>query len=230
MQDLALKILLIEDSDALREATLAFLQQQGHYVRGVAMAEDIDDMAVGFLPDVYVIDLTLPDEDGLNLTKRLRAAHPNVGIVITTARSQIGDKVLGYQNGADLYLTKPVHPQELLAGLNALGNRLRSSSQPHFLVLDLSRMQLSGPSGTQDLTASDAQILGALARAPGQKLERWQIAGVVSGSKSEPPSPATLEMRITRLRKKLAAAGASAPHIKALHKVGYALCTPVVLK
>ncbi len=230
MQDLALKILLVEDNDALREATLAFLQQQGHDVRGVAMAEDIDDMAGGFWPDVYVVDLTLPDEDGLNLTKRLRAAHPNVGIVITTARSQIGDKVLGYQNGADLYLTKPVHPQELLAGLNALGNRLRTSSQQQFMVLDLSRMQLSGPSGTQDLTASDAQILSALARAPGQKLERWQIAEVVSGTTSEPPSPATLEMRITRLRKKLAAAGAPAPHIKAIHKVGYALCIPVVLK
>jgi DNA-binding response OmpR family regulator len=231
MQNVALKILLVEDNDALREATLAFLQQQSHDVRGVAMAEDIDDMAGGFLPDVYVIDLNLPDEDGLNLTKRLRAAHPNVGIVITTARSQIGDKVMGYQNGADLYLTKPVHPQELLAGLTALGNRLRTSSQQQdVLVLDPSRMQLSGPSGMLDLTASDTEILIALARAPGHKLERWQIAEVLSGSTSEPPSAATLEMRIARLRKKLAAAGAPAPHIKAIHKVGYALCIPVVLK
>lgn len=231
MQDVALKILLVEDNDALREATMVFLEQQGHCVRGVAMSEDIDDMAAGFFPDVYVIDLNLPDEDGLALTKRLREAHSNVGIIITTARSQIGDKVLGYKNGADLYLTKPVHPQELLASLISLGNRLRvNSPQLNSLLLDLSRMQLSGPQGILDLTSSDAQILSALTRAPGQKLERWQIAEVVSSSTGEPPSVATIEMRITRLRKKLAATGVPAPHIKAIHKVGYALCVPVIFR
>lgn len=183
------------------------------------------------MPDVYVIDLNLPDEDGLSLTRRLRAAHPNVGIVITTARTQIGDKVVGYESGADLYLTKPVHPKELMAGVASLGKRLRTSGLPHrSMVLDLSRMQLIGPEGSVELTASDALVLSALARAPGQKLERWQIAEIVGGSDSEPPSAATLEMRITRLRKKLASVGAPAPHIKALHKVGYTLCTPVVLQ
>jgi len=231
MHDVALKILVVEDNDALREATLAFLQQQGHYVRGVAMAEDIDDLAGGFLPNVYVIDLNLPDEDGLSLTRRLRAAHPNVGIVITTARTQIGDKVVGYESGADLYLTKPVHPQELMAGVVALGKRLRTLSQAAHtvIVLDVSRLQLKGPDALVELTATDALILSALARAPGQKLERWQIAEIVGSSDGDMPSDATLEMRVSRLRKKLVAVGAPAPHIKALHKVGYTLCTPLVL-
>lgn len=231
MQDIALKILVVEDNDALREATLAFLQQQGHYVRGVAMAEDIDDMAGGFVPDVYVIDLNLPDEDGLSLTRRLRAAHPNVGIVITTARTQIGDKVVGYESGADLYLTKPVHPQELMAGMASLGKRLRPLSQQYgVLSLDLARMQLDGPDGRTELTASDALILGALIRAPGQSLERWQIGEIVGAGKTSPPSAATMEMRITRLRKKLSAVGAPPPGIKALHKVGYNLCCTVVMR
>ena len=231
MQDIALKILVVEDNDGLREATLVFLQRQGHYVRGVALAEEIDDLAGGFVPDVYVIDLNLPDEDGLSLTRRLRAAHPHVGIVITTARTQIGDKVVGYESGADLYLTKPVHPQELMAGVNALGKRLRALSQPQrAMVLDLARMLLIGPLGSVEMTASDALVLSALARAPGQKLERWQIAEIVGGADTDPPSAATLEMRITRLRRKLLAAGAPPPHLKALHKVGYALCTPVVMQ
>jgi len=230
MQDVALKILVVEDNDALREAMLAFLQQQGHYVRGVPMAEDIDDVTGGFVPNVYVIDLNLPDEDGLSLTRRLRMAHPNVGIVITTARSQIGDKVMGYESGADLYLTKPVDSRELVAGVTALGKRLRrmSLTQASFL-LDLDRMQLSGPAGTAELTASDVLVLSALARAPGKRLERWQISEIVGGSETEPTPASTLEMRITRLRKKLAAVGAPPPHIKALHKVGYALCVPVVM-
>ena len=231
LQDIALKVLVVEDNDGLRDATLAFLQQQGHEVRAVPMAEDIDDLPGGFLPDIYIIDLNLPEEDGLSLTRRLKATHPNTGIIITTARTQIGDRVLGYKSGADLYLTKPVHPQELAAGLSALGKRLRALHQAQqALVLDLARMQLTGPAGTVELTASDALVLSALARAPGLKLERWQIAEIVGGSDTEPPSAATLEMRITRLRKKLAAVGAPAPHIKALHKVGYTLCTPVVMQ
>lgn len=231
MQNVALKILVVEDNDALREAMLAFLQQQGHYVRGVPMAEDIDDVTGGFVPNVYVIDLNLPDEDGLSLTRRLRAAHPNVGIVITTARAQIGDKVIGYESGADLYLTKPVDSRELMAGITALGKRLRILNHPqHAFSLDLERMQLSGPTGTAELTASDMLVLSALARAPGKKLERWQISEIVGGSHTEPTPASTLEMRITRLRKKLSAVGAPSPQIKALHKVGYALCVPLVMQ
>jgi DNA-binding response OmpR family regulator len=231
MQDVALKILVVEDNDALREAMLAFLQQQGHYVRGVPMAEDIDDVTGGFIPDVYVIDLNLPDEDGLSLTRRLRAAQPNVCIVITTARAQIGDKVLGYESGADLYLTKPVDSRELMAGVSALGKRLRTLGQNHpAFVLDLERMQLSGPSGKVELTASDVLVLSALVRAPGKKLERWQMAEILGGNGTEPKPASTLEMRITRLRRKLAEVGAPSPQIKALHKVGYALCTPVVMQ
>lgn len=231
MQDAALKILVVEDNDELREATLTFLQNQGHYVRGVAMAEDIHDVTGGFVPDVYVIDLNLPDEDGLSLTRRLRASHPNVGIVITTARTQIGDKVIGYESGADLYLSKPVHPQELMAGVVALGKRLRTLlHRDDTLVLNLSRQQLSGPAGATDLTSSDALILSALARAPGQSLERWQLGEIISAGKTDAPTAATMEMRIARLRKKLTTAGAPQPCIKALHKVGYTLCCPVVLQ
>ena len=231
MQDIALKILVVEDNDALREATLAFLQNEGHYVRGVALAEEIDDLLNGFVPDVYVVDLNLPDEDGLSLTRRLRAAHPNVGIVITTARTQIGERVLGYESGADIYLTKPVHPHELMAGIRALGKRVWSNGQQtKAMVLDLKRMLLIGPETQVEITDSDVMVLSALARAPGHKLERWQIVEILGGTDAETPSAATLEMRISRLRKKLAAVGAPAPHIKAVHKVGYTLCTPVVMQ
>jgi len=231
MQETALKILVVEDNDELRAATLAFLQSQGHYVRGVPMAEEINDVTGGFVPDVYVIDLNLPDEDGLSLTRRLRASQPNVGIVITTARAQIGDKVVGYESGADLYLTKPVHPQELMAGVTALGKRLRTkSARENALVLQLSQLQLTGPDGLVDLTASDVQILCALARAPGQSLERWQLGEIIAAGSDSPPTAATMEMRIARLRKKLTSAGAVQPCIKALHKVGYTLCCSVVLQ
>lgn len=229
MTDLALRILLIEDHDELRALTLALLRQHGHDVRGVPMAQDIDDVTGDFLPDIYLIDLNLPDEDGLALTRRIRAAHQGVGIVITTARVSIGDKVVGYESGADQYLTKPVHPKELLACIDALGKRLRSQKQEgSALTLDLTTLRLSGPTGTTELTASDAQILHALTRAPGRSLERWQIAQIFGVDKNT--SVAAMEMRIARLRKKLVATGAPAPAIKAVHKVGYVLCCTVALR
>jgi len=223
---------LVEDNDELREATLAFLQNQGHYVRGVPMAEDISDVTGGFVPDVYVIDLNLPDEDGLSLTQRLRKSHPNVGIIITTARTQIGDKVIGYQKGADLYLTKPVDPQELMAGMVALSKRLKPINvKAEALVLNLSRSQLSGPDCSVELSASDVSILSSLVRAPGQSLERWQISEIIGAAiKNDAPSTATLEMRMTRLRKKLSTAGAPQPSIKAVHKVGYTLACQIILE
>ena len=230
MPNSAFKILVVEDNDELREATLQFLQSQGHYVRGVPMAEDINDVTGGFVPDIYVIDLNLPDEDGLSLTRRLRQTHPSAGIVISTARTQIGDRVLGYESGADLYLTKPVHPRELMAGIAALGKRLqpKQSTSVQRLQVNAAKMALRGPLGSTDLTAGELAILSALVLAPGQTLERWQLMNILS-KREEAPSAAAMEMRIARLRKKLASVGAEPPTIKSLHKVGYTLCNAVVL-
>lgn len=233
MSDFALKVLLVEDNDDLREATLAFLQSRGHFVRGLASAEELGDLSGAFVPDVYVVDLNLPEEDGLSLVRRLRAVHPTVGIVITTARTQLGDKVLGYESGADIYLSKPVAPQELLAGISALAKRVKAqNSAERPLRFHSARLLLSGPAGHAELTRAEAALLNALIRAPGQTLERWQLWETITSGRNdgELPSAATLEMRVARLRKKLAEAGATAPAIKALRKLGYQLCCSVVIE
>jgi DNA-binding response OmpR family regulator len=225
----ALKILMLEDNDDLRQGWLAYFQNQGHFVRGVALAEELLEESGGFSPDVYVIDLNLPDADGLDVVKRLRSVHPNVGIVITTARAHIGDKVLGYEGGADIYLTKPVDPQEVMAGISALAIRRQTSqASEERLSLQVDRHVLQGPNTSVTLNPSETALLAGLVRAAGQPLARWQMAELL-GMGKELPSDAMLEMRIARLRKRLAAAGAATPAIKALHKRGYVLSCPVVL-
>jgi DNA-binding response OmpR family regulator len=224
-----LKILILEDNDDLRLGWTAFFEAQGHTVCGIALAAELLDTAGGFHPDVYVIDLNLPDADGLQVVQRLRTVQPEVVIVITTARAQIGDKVLGYDSGADIYFTKPVDPQELMAGVLGLARRRQGHSLPEEqLTLLLDRRQLRGVSATVDLTASETVLLAGLARAAGEPLARWQLAELL-GAGDELPSDAMLEMRIARLRKRLGAAGAPAPAIRALHKQGYVLCCQVVL-
>lgn len=230
MNKVALKILLVEDNDGLREATLAFLQRHGHYVRGVSSAEEVNDVEGGFVPDVYVIDLILPAEDGVSLTRRLRAAQPGAGIIIMTAMARIGDKVLGYRSGADLYLTKPIDPEELIASLESLGSRLRNAAlTPDTLLLRIANLKITGRLGEALLSAGEVTMLSAFARAPGRSLERWQLLEVIGSDAPSLPSTGTMEMRIARLRKKLTAIGAEPPGIKAIHKVGYTLCAPIAL-
>lgn len=230
MPSRALKILLLEDNDDLREGWLAFFQSQGHYVRGVALADELLDESGDFSADVYVIDLNLPDADGLDVVKRLRSVQPHVGIIISTARTHIGDKVEGYDSGADIYFTKPVDPVELMAGINALAKRRSAAvGEEDHLHLKVDTHQLCGPASTVDLTPSETLILSGLARAAGQPLARWQIAELL-GVGEQLPSDAMLEMRIARLRKRLFAVGAQAPCIRAMHKRGYVLCCKVVLE
>lgn len=229
MQDPLLKILLVEDNDALREATEAFLSQYGHEVRSAASAEELNEISGDFAPDIYIVDLTLPEEDGLSLIRRIRQRHPLVGIVITTARAQIGERIHGYESGADLYFVKPVDPKELRAGISALAKRMHTvQASQTSLKLNLARLLLSGPSGETSLTPAESALLAALARAASKTLERWQLLEIIRMG-GEPPSSANLEMRIVRLRKKLALVGAEGASIKARHKVGYLLCSDVTL-
>jgi DNA-binding response OmpR family regulator len=229
MATFALKILIVEDNDDLREGLMAFFQSQGHYVRGVALAAELLDESGDITPDIYVIDLNLPDANGLDLVSQLRQVHPNVGIVVTTARSQIGDKIVGYERGADIYFTKPVDPAELMAGIHSVAKRLKpSKADAQTLYLRSDRQVLEGPAGTADLSPNESILLAGLIRAAGQPLARWQLAELL-GSGETLPSAATMEMRMARLRKKLAMAGAAPPYIRAIYGRGYMLNCTVLL-
>ena len=225
----ALKILIVEDNDDLREGWMSFFQRQGHFVRGAGLAAEILDESGDFTPDVYVIDLNLPDADGLTLVKKLRQFHPSVGIIITTARSMIGDKVIGYESGADIYFTKPVDPAEFLAGIAAIAKKQWSPNVgAEALHLRPDRHVLEGVNGIVDLSPNETILLAGLVRAAGQPLAAWQLAELL-GFSEELPTAAALEMRIARLRKKLITAGAASPGIRAAYNRGYMLCCNILI-
>ena len=227
----ALHIMLVEDNDSLREATLDFLVQYGHQVTGVVCAEDVDDTPTRDLPDLYLIDINLPGENGFSLATRIRKSQPKAGIVMLTARSQLNDRLTGWDCGADNYLIKPVEQAELLSCVNSLGRRLKQAApavQTGLLVLDRQTLSLAGPQGRVSLTFAETQLLAALSRAAGQKLERWQAMQLVD-SKDKGLVPANLEMRISALRKKLTACGAPANAIQTLRSFGYSLSCEIQL-
>ncbi len=224
----ALNILVVEDHDMLREVTVALLLAHGHQARGAMCAEEVDDMeGAAALPDLYVIDLNLPGEDGLSLARRLRQARPGVGIVMATARTRLDDRVAGYGNGADIYLPKPVDPTELLAAVQALGQRIRPpGTEAQALRVDAHRLRLHGPLSTVALSAAETQLLVALAQAAQQTLERWQVA-VHLKLDGDDVQRANLDVRLSQLRKKLREAGAADPCLQAIRNHGYRLCVPI---
>lgn len=227
----SLKIVVVEDSDALREATVAMLEADGHTAIGLFCAEAVDDEIAQQWPDLYIVDINLPEEDGLSLVKRLRANQPLVGIILMTARHQLDDRVRGYEHGADIYLQKPVDRSELRACVARLAQRLHSlrQTQSDHLVLNSVSLALKGPEGESALSASEAKLLLALARVGGKCLERWQAMEIIDPSRKG-ISPSNLEVRMSALRRKLRDCGGPERAIQAERGQGYRLLCSVEVR
>jgi DNA-binding response OmpR family regulator len=228
-----LNILVVEDHDDLRDSLVEVLQSKGHQVVGLSCAEEVDDNLWAGSLDVLIVDLNLPGEDGFSLSKRLRLVHPRAGIIMVTARHATADKVRGYDSGADIYLAKPVDPDELLAAVSAVSRKLPShvtslvsSSQASALALRVMALKLEGEMGSEKLSDAEAAVLTALARAPSHRLENWQLMQVL-GMSLDDNSKSSLEVRIVRLRKKLMAVGTDKHCISNIRHVGYQLCVPI---
>lgn len=225
-----LVIFIVEDNDALRQALCDVLERDGHLCVGLSCAEDVEDAVLQETPNLYLIDLNLPEEDGLSLTRRVRQSQPDVGIVILTARTAIDDRLSGYEEGIDLYLSKPIHPNELSAIVASLAKRLQTqkSAQSIGIWVQTEAMLLCGPQGQAQLTSSELKLLEALARAPGQMLQSWQVAAHLGQSEAL-PSKASVEVRLSRIRKKLVDIGTQGSAIKAIKGYGYKLNVPMTV-
>ena len=220
-----LNIVVIEDNDDLRELTCQVLAQDGHHVTGLSCAEEIEDVAGGESADIFLIDLNLPGEDGISLSQRIRKAQPLVGIIIISARTDLTDKLSGYDSGADWYITKPVVFAELTAAIRSFARRrhaLRQERSADAPALFLDKLDIKGPQGEAKLTATEGVLLTAFARAPSGKLETWQIAEML-GVDADDTMKASISVRIARLRKKLVDVGAQGIVIESIRNVGYQL-------
>jgi DNA-binding response OmpR family regulator len=227
-----MNILLVEDYQDLKLAMTESLKRQNHHVVGLDTAEEVDAALARQRSDLALIDLNLPREDGLSLIKRMRHAHPDMGIIIISARNSTLDRVSGYQSGADIYLTKPVGNEELTAAINGLARRLNlqpiQQDEPvpseQTVQVDSQTLQLRGPQGTAHLTTTEFTLLAGLVRARDRTLETqqiYQMLGRADGKKS------ALEALVYRIRRKMAEAGAGDNSIRSHRLKGYQLFCPV---
>ena len=204
-----MRILVIEDDLILSHHLQVQLSAQGNQVQVALTAKEGFYQATNYPIDVAIIDLGLPDQDGISLIKMLRDADIKVPFLILTARLTWQDKVEGLNAGADDYLVKPFQKEELIARLDAIVRRssgfVRSTITSGELQLDMAAKQVILNNHTLDMTAFEYLILEYLMRHCHEVVAKQRLLDVVYADKEGDPN--TIEVMISRLRKKLAQGG-----------------------
>lgn len=230
-----IRLALVEDDPLLRKELHFHLKQHGFIVFAVQNSKSLDDLLMTEPLDVLVLDLSLPGEDGIAIATRIRRTIPGMGIVMLTARTALPDRVRGYEAGADVYLSKPVAPEELTMTVLSLARRVKKTDAAPVWTLDLQARSIYSSESLQKafLTNSEQTLLLALAQAPNHTLETDMICELLSQRSGAPDmGKRALESLVSRLRKKLESlSGINAePALKAVWGIGYQLCVPVVVK
>jgi DNA-binding response OmpR family regulator len=225
-----LKIVLVEDNELLREEMLDFLSRPGWVVQGVDCGEELNRYLAKDTPDLVLLDVNLPYEDGYSIASRLRTTHPDMGIVMLTARVRPVDRTMGYKAGADVYLSKPTHTEELIAVIENLGRRLKRRQIDYF-VLDRLSGKLQTPQGRScALTHSELKLIEVLAMSAGKEVDVDLVLSTLSGKEDKTPTKESLAALISRLRSKCKTELEVDNLIAATRGLGYRLTVPMQLK
>jgi two-component system, OmpR family, response regulator MprA len=203
------RVLVVEDDEAIADVLRRTLRQEGHEVRSSIDGLDALVVAAEFVPDVVILDLGLPDLDGVEVCRRLRA-ESDVPILILTARGELGDRVVGLDSGADDYLVKPFERQELLARMRALMRRRPPRGSAALVVGDLrlnpDTREVTRGEREIDLTNREFELLEYLMRNEKLVVSRERLLEEVWGY--DPLAMTnTIDVFISNLRRKLEEGG-----------------------
>ena len=227
-------ILLVDDDPGIRDLLGDFLEREGFALDTASDATEMDAKLAQMRPDLIVLDLMLPGEDGISICRRLsRDGAPP--IIMLTAKNDEIDRILGLEMGADDYVAKPFAPRELLARIRAV---LRRAALPKAadktlkfafdrFVIDIDARQVFAADGARiALTSGEFDLLACFVQRPRRVLSRDQILDALRGRGAE-PFDRTVDMLVSRLRRKLDDHGADQDLISTVRNVGYLLTQPV---
>lgn len=225
MSEIALNIAVIEDLDPERKLICKILRREGHQVSDFASVEGLNSHKPTTI-DLLITDIKLPGTDGLSFSRRFRESHPASRIIILTALDSTEDRAAGYEHGADIYLTKPISPPELIAAIKTLSRRLKEALQlaqsRETFTLNTRSMTLQGPQNVVSLSHSETTMLTQWNSAPEHLLGLGDLFRTLN-LKENASSKSALEVRIVRLRKKISKTGYTLPSIKNIRGRGYQL-------
>src|SRR6266481_1130119 len=227
MSPVTSKILVVDDEAHIIELARIYLTREGYEVEGVGDGAQALTRFGQVKPDLVVLDIMLPGTDGLTICKEIRK-QSQVPIIMLTAKDEVTDKVVGLEVGADDYLTKPFHPQELVARAKALLRRAKiEPDQPKLiragkLEVDLERHEVRQGVARVQLRPKEFDLLALLARHPGRVFQRSELLDLVWGY-DFPGYTRTVDVHVQQLREKLTSGGVSSPTIQTVWGVGYKL-------
>jgi two-component system phosphate regulon response regulator OmpR len=225
------RILIVDDDRDVRESMGEYLQGHGYEVALAENGEAMRKALAAAVPDVVLLDLKLPGEDGLTLARWLREHH-DLAIIMVTAAAEVVDRVVGLELGADDYLAKPFDPRELRARLKSVLRRTGGAARPAkaapdrrvkvgTCTLDLDTHQLLDAKGEAlPLTSMEFDLLRVFAERPNQVLSRDQLLTHTRNREWE-PFDRSIDIRIARLRKKIEADPEKPRVIKTIRGAGY---------
>jgi two-component system OmpR family response regulator len=225
------RIVVVEDDPEIRTLVVDYLRRQSFRADAADGGAALDRLLSQFeMPDLIVLDLMLPGEDGLAICRRLRA-QSRVPIIMLTAKSEDVDRIIGLEMGADDYIAKPFNPRELAARIRAVLRRLepipdaRRTFAVGSLKIDLDALTVvHGSAGTIELTGAEFSLLECFVTRPYRVLSRDQLMDWTRGRRAE-ALDRTIDVQVSRLRKKIEIDGEAI--IKTVRSIGYQLVAPV---
>lgn len=229
------RILILDDEAEMRALLQRYLGAQGFVVEIATSAQQLDTFLTRKRYDVLVLDLMMPDENGLSICRRLRAAGETIPIMMLTAKGDPIDRIIGLEMGADDYLPKPFEPRELAARLHAIvrrqkmygeGNAAESEEAISFgtFCLDLGSRTLTRNGEAVPLTSGEFSLLRALARNPGRPLGRERLMALAAGKgggRGELATDRSVDVQILRLRRLIEDDASTPRYIQTVWGVGY---------
>ncbi len=229
----AARVLIVEDDPDVRDATAEYLATRGFEVHTAQDGRGLRRRLAQSLPDLVLLDLTLPGEDGLSLACHLRERH-DLPIIMVTGACDVVDRVVGLEAGADDYVAKPFEMRELLARIKSVLRRTRHGAAPAAekagpasdirvgdCRLDVASYRLFGPSGDElALTTMEFKLLRALTEHPNQVLSRDRLLTLARNRERE-PFDRSIDIAIARLRRKIEPDPDNPTLIRTVRGVGY---------
>ncbi len=220
-------IQVVDDDDALAEVVLGYLNRAGHHALRASDGKVALRQIAEALPDLIVLDVMLPEIDGLEVCRRVRAEHPDLPIIMLTALGEAEDRIAGLEVGADDYVTKPFSPRELVLRIESVLRRVHKS-QATTSILHAGRITVDAAArrATRDgeelsLTVRELDLLTFLMMNPGRAFNREQLMSEVWGWTYGDQSTVTVHVR--RLREKVEDDPTNPTLIRTVWGIGYRL-------
>ncbi len=224
------RILVVDDDKALADVIVGYLTRAGHQAEVIGDGRSALDRVAAEPPDLIVLDLMLPEVDGLQVCREVRGSHPDLPIIMLTALGEAEDRIAGLEVGADDYVTKPFSPRELMLRIDSVLRRAHAvTGPPAVLVAGSITLDTAARQATRDgvelaLTVRELDLLSFLMAHPGRAFNRAELMQQVWGWTYGDQSTVTVHVR--RLREKVEADPTNPTLIRTVWGIGYRLELP----